>query len=87
MNNGYRGDYSAPRYYHNGGVVRSNMYVGRPVIRSHYYHYGYRPGLMLENYGPREGYIFVSGDWRWNGYEWLWQPGHYEPDNAYVEVY
>jgi len=84
---GYRGGYLAPRYYHNRGVVRSNIYVGRPVIRSHYYHYGYRPGLMLESYGPREGYIFVRGDWQWNGYEWLWQPGRYEPDHAYVEIY
>jgi hypothetical protein len=76
-----------PRYYHTHGVARGNIWFNRPVIREHYYHYGYRPSLVVENYGPREGYIFVRGDWQWNGAEWLWMPGHYEPDQAYVEVY
>ncbi len=89
VNGGYhgRGGYSAPRYYHSRGVARANIWMPRPVIRSHYYHYGYRPALIGENYGYREGYVFVRGDWQWNGYEWMWQPGHYEPDAAYVEVY
>jgi hypothetical protein len=84
-NRGNRG--YEPRYYHTHGVARGNIWFNRPVIREHYYHYGYRPSLIVENYGPREGYIFVRGDWAWNGAEWLWQPGHYEPDSAYVEVY
>ena len=83
---GYNRGYE-PRYYHNHGVARGNIWFNRPVIREHYYHYGYRPQLVVENYGAREGYIFVRGDWAWNGYEWMWQPGHYEPDQAYVEVY
>ena len=74
-------------YYHTHGVARGNIWFNRPVIREHYYHYGYRPSLIVENYGPREGYVFVRGDWQWNGAEWLWMPGHYEPDQAYVEVY
>jgi|SRR5450432_2095976 len=82
---GYYND--GPRYYHTHGVVRSNIWVDRPVIREHYYHYGYRPGLIFENYGAREGYIFVRGNWAWDGGEWVWQQGHYEPDAAYVEVY
>jgi hypothetical protein len=83
---GYNRGYERP-YYHTHGVARGNIWFNRPVIREHYYHYGYRPSLLVENYGPREGYIFVRGDWQWNGAEWLWMPGHYEPDQAYVEVY
>jgi hypothetical protein len=83
-----RGYYnSEPRYYHNRGVVRSNIWLERPVIRTHYYDYEYRPRLVVEDYGAREGYIFVRGEWQWDGYEWIWQPGHYEPDPAYVDVY
>lgn len=84
QNRGWRGE---PRYYHNHGHVRANIWMPRPVIRSHYYNYGYRPSLIVEDYGPRDGYIFVRGSWQWNGYEWIWQPGHYEPDPAFVEVY
>jgi hypothetical protein len=83
-NGGWRGE---PRYYHNRGTVRANIWMPRPVIRTHYRHYGYRPSMLVENYGYRDGYIFVRGDWAWNGYEWVWQPGHYEPDPAFVEVY
>lgn len=85
-NRGYNRGYE-PRYYHTHGVARGNIWFNRPVIREHYYHYGYRPTLIVENYGAREGYIFVRGDWQWDGAEWLWMPGHYEPDSAYVEVY
>jgi hypothetical protein len=83
---GYNRGYE-PRYYHNHGVARGNIWFNRPEIREHYYHYGYRPSLIVENYGARDGYVFVRGDWQWNGAEWMWQPGHYEPDQAYVEVY
>ena len=74
-------------YYHTHGVARGNIWFNRPEIREHYYHYGYRPSLIAENYGARDGYVFVRGDWQWSGAEWMWQPGHYEPDQAYVEVY
>jgi len=83
---GYNRGYE-PRYYHTRGVARGNIWFNRPEIREHYYHYGYRPNLMVEDYGYREGYIFVRGNWQWDGGEWIWQPGHYEPDQAYVEVY
>jgi hypothetical protein len=26
------------------------------------------------------GYIWVAGQWQWNGYEWLWVSGHYAID-------
>jgi hypothetical protein len=63
---------------------RENIWMPRPVIREHYYNYGYRPSLIVEDYGARDGYIFVRGDWQWNGYEWIWMPGHYEVDPAYA---
>jgi hypothetical protein len=63
---------------------RENIWLPRPVIREHYYNYGYRPSLIVEDYGARDGYIFVRGNWQWNGYEWIWQPGHYEVDPAYA---
>ncbi|HEY0250170.1 MAG TPA: hypothetical protein VGC41_01545, partial [Kofleriaceae bacterium] len=81
------GGYAGRREFHTYGRPRANIWVERPVIREHYYHYGYRPRLIVENYGPREGYLWIHGEWQWNGYEWQWAPGHYEPDQAYVEVY
>jgi hypothetical protein len=71
-----RGGYSRPVVY---GGYRRPIYVGGPVIREHYYSYYHRPALIVENYGPREGYVWVRGGWTWNGYEWIWAPGHYQP--------
>ncbi|HEY0192326.1 MAG TPA: YXWGXW repeat-containing protein [Kofleriaceae bacterium] len=73
--------------YHGGGrvVVHENVgyrrpiYMNRPVIREHYYNYHRRPGLIVEEYGPRPGYIWVRGHWGWNGGEWMWTPGYYNP--------
>lgn len=69
-------------YY--GGYARRPIYVHRPVIRERYYDHYRRPSVIVENYGPVAGYYWVAGSWQWNGYEWLWQPGHYEPDPSYV---
>ena len=76
-----------PYYRHDYRVVRRPIYVSRPVIRDHYYSYYHRPTVIFENYGPRPGYFWVSGHWYWSGYEWLWQPGHYQPDPNYVDSY
>lgn len=72
-------NYHRPRGYGYGYGYRRPIYVSRPVIREHYYRRDYRPSLIVEDYGPRDGYYWVRGDWAWNGYEWIWQPGHYEP--------
>ena len=77
-NNGYRYN-SGYRY----SYARRPIYVSRPVIRERYYDYRYRPSLIVENYPARDGYYWVAGQWTWNGYEWLWTPGHYEPDPNY----
>jgi hypothetical protein len=87
-NGGYR--YSRP--YYTGGYryhyARRPIYVQRPIIRTHYYDYRYRPQIIVENYPVQAGYYWVAGHWDWNGYEWLWTPGHYEPDpNYYYDGY
>jgi hypothetical protein len=84
VNRGYenRGWHGEARGWRGG--YRENIWMPRPMIREHYYNYGYRPSLIVEDYGPRDGYIFVRGDWQWNGEEWIWMPGHYEVDPAYA---
>lgn len=64
-------------------VVRRPIYVQRPRIAYRYYNYYQRPAVIAENYAPMTGYYWVPGQWQWSGYEWIWQPGHYEPDPAY----
>ena len=75
-------NYSRP-YYHN--VVRRPIFVSRPIIRGHYYNYYRRPSIIVENYAPMPGYYWVAGHWSWNGYEWLWEPGHFQPDPSYID--
>jgi hypothetical protein len=70
------------RGYHN---VRRPIFVSRPIIREHYFNYYRRPALFVENFAPMAGYYWVPGTWTWNGYEWIWQPGHYQPDPNYVD--
>lgn len=64
-------------------VVRRPIYVQRPVIAYRYYNYQQRPAIIAENYPSMAGYYWVAGQWWWNGYEWTWQPGHYQPDPNY----
>lgn len=71
--------------YGYGYGVRRPIFVSRPIIRDHYYNYYRRPALIVESYGAMPGYYWVAGQWSWNGYEWIWQPGHYEPDPSYVD--
>lgn len=80
-NRGYttynRGYYVARPSYR---YVRRPIYVQRPVIRYRYTSYYQRPAVIVENYNAMPGYYWVAGQWTWNGYEWIWAPGHYEPD-------
>jgi hypothetical protein len=72
------------RYAFPGGVVRT---YHPPVIREHYYVYGHRPTLIVENMEPVPGYMWTRGHWRWSGAEWLWAPGYYVVDpNFHVGV-
>ena len=65
---------SGGRYVFPSGVVRTYR---APVIRQHYYSYYRRPALIVESYAPVPGYVWMHGDWRWSGAEWLWVPGYW----------
>jgi hypothetical protein len=72
VNNGYY-------QFHNGHRYR----YARPVIRQRYYDYRVRPQVIVENYQPVAGYVWMPGSWQWNGYEWVWISGHYMVDPSY----
>ncbi len=33
------------------------------------------------------GYVWVPGQWQWNGYEWIWTSGYYAADPSYETSY
>ena len=74
---------SGGRYVFPGGVVRTYR---APVIRAHYYSYYRRPALIVESYEPVPGYVWMRGNWRWNGVEWLWVPGYWVVATAPVSA-
>ncbi len=63
--------------------VRRPIYVQRPRIAVRYFDHYQRPTVLVEDYPAMAGYLWVAGQWSWSGYEWLWTPGHYEPDPSY----
>ncbi len=88
----YRNTYNTRRVvrrpiYNNNGRYRFHdgrtVVIRRPLSNVRYTNYRYRPSLLVENYENVPGYIWVSGSWQWNGYEWLWTSGHYEVDASY----
>lgn len=70
------------RFVFSGGVTRTYR---RPVIQYRYYNYRVRPQIVVENYDPVPGYIWVAGSWSWNGREWMWTNGYYAPDPSYTQ--
>jgi hypothetical protein len=69
--------------FHNG-IRRAYT---RPVIRARYYNVRVRPQLVVERYEAVPGYIWVRGQWSWNGAEWRWGGGHFAPDPQYSNYY
>lgn len=65
----------APVITHRGGDPQTH------ATRHTDYHR--RPALIAENHSDVRGYVWIDGQWAWNGYEWNWQPGRYEIDPAY----
>lgn len=79
-----------PVYVNNGHYRFGNginRVYHRPVIRHRYYDYRVRPQIIVENYDPVPGYVWVSGNWNWNGYEWQWTSGYFAVDTNYNEGY
>ena len=75
-----------PVYVNNGYYQFHNGYrhrYSRPIIRHRYYDVRVRPQIIVENYQPVAGYIWVPGNWQWNGYEWIWTSGYYSVDSSY----
>ena len=72
------------RFAFGGGVSR--VYT-RPTIRARYYNARVRPLVIVENYRPEPGYVWVRGEWAWSGREWQWGDGHYMPDPQYLNYY
>ena len=72
------------RFVFHGGVSRSYT---RPVFRQRYYDYRYRPQIIVQNYDPVPGYIWMQGAWNWNGYEWQWTDGYWAVDTSYQDSY
>lgn len=72
------------RFYFTGGYYRPYT---RPVINVRYRDYYQRPQILVENYAPVPGYVWVRGHWHWDGYEWQWTPGRYEVDQSYSGGY
>lgn len=70
-------------YYHFDNGYRYRY--ARPVIRKRYFDYRVRPQIFVESYRPVTGYVWIPGQWQWNGYEWIWISGHYavDPDLRY----
>src|SRR5262245_22854604 len=73
------GVYVHPRSGYRFEARRRPIFVQRPVIRHRYFNFYSRPGLIVENYPPITGYYWVRGHWAWDGYEWIWTPGYYQP--------
>lgn len=75
-----------PIYVNNGRFTFRNgrtFVYRRPVITRRYFNVNVRPRVLLENYAPVPGYIWIAGHWNWNGYEWIWISGHYQIDPNY----
>ena len=57
--------------------------------------YGYGSGVVVvrqsppaqryENVDYRDGYVWVAGNWNWDGYRWSWIDGHYEASRSGYE--
>jgi hypothetical protein len=50
--------------------------IGRERARDWRHDRSMRPEPRIEHHMIRPGHRWVPGEWRWNGYEWVWRPGH-----------
>ena len=76
--------YRDGRFHFSGGFYRPYT---RPVFNVRYTNYYARPQAVYESYQTVPGYIWIAGQWTWNGYEWQWNAGHYEVDTSYQDNY
>jgi hypothetical protein len=72
------------RFAFGGGVTHT---YSHSVIRGRYYNARVRPQVLVENYNPVPGYLWVPGQWGWSGGEWHWANGYYSADPQYSTYY
>lgn len=79
------------KLYHSNGSFRFHngrtVVYRRPVIVQRYRDIRVRPQLIVESYPAQYGYVWVNGNWSWNGNEWIWGDGYYAPDPAISAYY
>lgn len=80
-----RPQWNSYRTYREYRAPRRAIYVRAPIIRERYFDVRVRPRVVVENYAPMAGYYWVNGRWDWDGVEWRWTPGHYEPQSNYID--
>lgn len=68
------------RYVFPGGVVR----VYKKPKHRRYYNRHVRPAIIVEQYDPVPGYVWVQGSWSWAGSEWMWTPGYWSTQAVVV---
>ena len=70
-----RGRETAQRFenqrYEHGRYVRAGF-------NERYFDIRVQPAPIFEDCGAAQsGYVWVTGNWQWNGAEWIWFAGHY----------
>lgn len=55
----------------------------QPVTHRHFDQH-HRPTAIAETHEYGTGYTWMPGQWTWNGYEWIWQPGYYQVERAHT---
>jgi len=68
------------RFQFSGGF---SIAAPRTVTTQRYHDHSIRPQAFVEPYQQVPGYTWVPGQWQWNGYEWTWIAGYYQPTAAY----
>lgn len=76
---GLTGGIAAADPYHRGVERRDNRHerFERAERVEHFRDARFRPAARYERFETRAGFRWVTGDWSWNGYEWIWMSGHY----------
>ena len=59
------------------GAFERGFERGRNERVEHFNDRRVKPAIRFERHENRAGFRWVGGDWQWNGYEWIWMPGHY----------
>lgn len=73
---------------HHGIFVGCCVFIGpvSPFVHHHFIHHGFidpgfAPSVIVTNQvvvvDPVPQPVWVPGSWWWNGFQWVWWPGHW----------